>query len=325
MKSNLNIGKGSLDCLVIGDAFYDIIIRIPKKGPSLVDGGTSYCNSITTSCGGSANVAVGVSLLGGASGFVGMVGKDTFGELYVEDLKRHNVQTKVFQDSRLPTGICLSFVTSDGERTFLLSRGANDCFSLKHVSEVSDIITKAKILYVSGYSLVHRPMRDAIKYAVEVATRNGIKVMFDPASYNLVRRMRDDFLSVTKNANILCLNLKEGHALTMRKDLDGMINSLRKVAEFVALKRGADGCIIATRQQIIHVGGEKVPCVDTTGAGDCFASAIAFGLTHNLSAWGIGKLGNLLASYKVKHIGARAFPSKKEIKHFLDEAEGETS
>lgn len=319
MDVNTELGEDPLDCLVIGDALCDIIIQLPSEGLRLFEGGTSYCKCISTSCGGSGNVATGVSLLGGTAGFVGTVGKDMIGKLYAKDLESHGVQAILFQDSRLPTGVCLSFVGHEGERTFLVSRAASDCLDSEQVNKVSDLIAQAKMLYVSGYSLVNQPMRAAIFHAVKTATQYGTKVMFDPASHNLIKTNRDVFLNLIENTSFLCLNLEEACALTRRQDLDEIVDSLRKATDLVALKLGKGGCIVATKREKIHIDGEEVPCIDSTGAGDCFASAIAFGLTHNLSACAMGKLGNFLGGYKVQHLGARAFPPKTKIERFLNE------
>jgi sugar/nucleoside kinase (ribokinase family) len=309
-----------IDCLVVGDAFYDIIAKLTCSSGFLVDGGTAYCDSITTFCGGSANVAVGVSQLGGTSGFIGMLGRDLFGNAFRQDLATCHVQDLTFASAKLHTGVCISFVAPNGERSFLMDRGANDSLSSGNIEEIADKIAQAKILYVSGYCLVNEHMREAVDSAVEIAIATGTKILFDPASHNLIKAKPKIFMSIAEKADYLCLNVEEAAALTAKTTIDEMVSSLNDCANFVALKRGADGCIISSHAKTFHIEGEKVACVDTTGAGDCFASAVAFGLTHGLSEWAIGKLGNLLAGYKVQHLGARVYPPKEIMRQFLKNA-----
>lgn len=310
----------SLDCLVIGDALYDVNIRLLNNDLSLAPGETNYCDQILIVSGGAGNVAVGVSVLGGTSGFVGMVGNDSFGKSYVADLEMHGVQTRVFYNPKIPTGICICFVFRDGERTFFVHRGANDHLSLKEINEVHNLLVKAKMLYVSGFSLVSQAMQNVIRYAVKLAAQNNTKVMFDPASYDLVLSKRNIFWEIVKHTDYLCLTFHEAQALTEIENVAEIVNKLTQYADLVALKMGRNGCTMATRQMRIHVKAEAVDCIDSTGAGDCFASAVVFGLTNGLSPGSIGKLGNLLAAYKVQHIGSRCFPSRKEVQYMLSEA-----
>jgi sugar/nucleoside kinase (ribokinase family) len=246
-----------------------------------------------------------------------MVGNDFFGRLYVTDLKKHGVQTRIFYDPETPTGVCTCLVSQDGERTFLVHRGATDNLGLEKVEKVTNLIAKTKILYVSGYSLANQPLRDAIRFAVKFASKNNTKVMFDLASHNLILAKRDVFWEIVKYSNYICLNLQEAQSLIGKENSAEIINDLTQYVDLVALKMGSDGCIMATRQTRIHVSTEKVKCVDSTGAGDWFASAVVFGLVNGLSAKSIGTLGNLLGSNKVQHIGPRYSPSREEIQFML--------
>ena len=45
--------------------------------------------------------------------------------------------------------------------------------------------------------------------------------------------------------------------------------------------------------------------VDTTGAGDLYASGFLFGYTHDLGLEKAGRLGSLAAAEVISHLGAR--------------------
>ena len=77
-----------LDCTVVGDVFFDIIIRVYGDYRRFFRGGTSYCDFAKAVLGGSGNIAVGLSSLGGRVAFVGKAGQDFFGKLYIRDLKK---------------------------------------------------------------------------------------------------------------------------------------------------------------------------------------------------------------------------------------------
>ena len=61
----------SFDCVVIGDVFIDIIVKVNGNAGQFCRGGTSYCSFAETALGGGGNVAVGLSTIGGRSAFIG--------------------------------------------------------------------------------------------------------------------------------------------------------------------------------------------------------------------------------------------------------------
>ena len=145
--------KDIYDCVVVGDVFIDIIVRGKNLSSSFI-GGVSHCDSIDVFPGGCGNVAVGLTKLGGKSILIGKAGNDIFGKIYIWDLKRNGVLENVFFDDELGTGLIIDFVEEDGERSFLVYRGANNKLSPEELDGVSNLLEKSRYLYISGYSLV---------------------------------------------------------------------------------------------------------------------------------------------------------------------------
>lgn len=73
--------------------------------------------------GGSANVAVPMARLGGKVAVIGRVGKDSFGDEYKADLERNQIVSQVDPHQSLGTGLVVSIVSCNAERTMLVSRG----------------------------------------------------------------------------------------------------------------------------------------------------------------------------------------------------------
>ena len=109
----------AFDCTVIGDVFTDIIVQINGDYEQLFRGGTSYCSLAKAVLGGSGNVAVGLSTIGGATAFVGKAGHDFFGNLYIEDLEEKGVVSRIFRDRHSPTGLIIALVEDGKQRSFL--------------------------------------------------------------------------------------------------------------------------------------------------------------------------------------------------------------
>lgn len=301
-------------CTVLGDVLWDVVISTEYAQP--VYGGTRYCHFAGIFPGGMGNVATALSRLGGRVGFIGKAGKDWLGELYLKDLKRNNISSRVYLDDQLPTGLVVVFVDEKGERSFLVSRGANDNLLPSEV-EKAGLIDKSSYIYLSGLSLVSLPQRDAILRAGELAKRQGVKIIFDPGAHNLIVSEHEAFSKLFNLSDVICANLEEARAITGKAKIEDIIAQASDRFQLAALKLGSEGCILVNKNKIVKVPGYKVKRVDTTGAGDAFTAALIYGLSKGLTLEMIGRLANWFAAQVVKGYGARNLPAKARIKRFL--------
>ena len=309
-------GKG-FDCTVIGDVFMDVIIGVNGDYRHFFRGGTAYCDFAKVVLGGSGNIAVGLSLLGGKAAFVGKAGDDFFGKLYMQDLKNKGVVPKIFLDKDFPTGLLIAFVEDGKERSFLVFRGANDHLSIGEIEKVTNVIKRSKYVYFSGYSLVNDPQRNTILRAIEIARKFKAKIVFDPGAYNLIKSKQKFFAKLLDLCDIFSPNLDEAEAITNTTNIEDAIIKLRNKVPLTALKYGGNGCMLISEKNIVKVPSFKVKCLDPTGAGDAFTAALIYGLTAKLSLESIGRLANWFAAKLVTQFGSRSYPSKSEINHFL--------
>jgi sugar/nucleoside kinase (ribokinase family) len=305
-----------MDCTVIGDVFFDVMVRRDLSKLDLVLGGTNY-SPIKIEPGGIGNVAVGVCKLGGKTQLIGKAGKDVLGSFYRNDLIKEGVTAKILFDRFNPTGIIITFVNNKGERSFLVSRGANDYLLPEEVEQCKNDVARSKYLFICGYSLVSCPQRDAILKTAEIAKSNNVKVIFDPGAYNIVRQERQVFEKLIKLCDVITLNLKEAKALTNCDRIQDIGKHLSNRVHLIALRLGKDGCIIITPNKKFKCQGNKVNCVDSSGAGDAFASALIYGLTRHFPLETTAKLANWYASCKIQKLGPRSFPCKDEIRNYL--------
>jgi sugar/nucleoside kinase (ribokinase family) len=305
--------RENIDCLIIGDSFFDVTVLLPNKRKSIVQGGgTTNSKLIFISPGGMGNVAVTISKLGGKSAFCGIVGDDILGNLYLQDLRENGVLPITFTDIKDSTGILLSFVLSNGQRSFLVFRGANDNLKRHHIDETFEKVNP-KLLHISGHSLNNKTMEDTVIYAAKIAAEHKTKILFDCTPHNLIISKRRLFKHILERAYCLCLNLDEARALTGEKRVNEIVSQLKRKVNLLALKLGEKGCIMTSYNQRIRIKALKVKTLDTTGAGDCFAAAIAYGITKNLSNEHMAKLGVQMGTMKVQHLGPRLYPSKVQV------------
>lgn len=305
------------DCSVIGDIFIDLILYSSGDHPKFFYGGTSYCDNAKIELGGSGNVAVGLSSLGGSVAFIGKAGHDLLGRVYIKNLKKKKVIPKIFFDKDSSTGIVIIFVDNQKERSFLVFRGANDKLSKDDVGKTTDLIEGSKYVYFSGYSLVNEPQQSAILNGVEIAREYNAKVVFDPGAHNLIKSKPKLFAKLLSLCDIFSPNLDEAMAITKTTHIKDVINKLRDKVPLTALKCGENGCILISKHNVVKIDGIKVRCIDPTGAGDAFTAAIIYGLARGLSLKDTGQLANWFAAQVVTRKGSRSFPIKSQIDKFL--------
>ena len=306
-----------LDCTVIGDVFLDVVVRVSGDHERFFSGGTSYCDFARVVPGGSGNIAVGLSTLGGRAAFVGKAGDDVLGKFYVQDLRERRVISKVFLDRYSPTGLIVVLVEEGRERSFLVFRGANDRLSIDEIRSVVDLLRRSRFVYFSGYSLVNNPQRSAILRTVEIARKSKSKIVFDPGAHNIVKSEKNLFSNLLDLCDVFSTNLDEAMAITNTNHIEDIVNILREKVPLTALKCGKDGAILISKENTVRVPSYNVKCLDPTGAGDAFTAALIYGLTRRMPLESIGRLANWFASRVITNIGSRSFPSRLETKRFI--------
>ncbi|XP_058085572.1 probable fructokinase-7 isoform X2 [Magnolia sinica] len=90
-----------------------------------------------------ANVAVGISRLGGSSAFIGKVGQDAFGYMLAEVLKENNVDNSGMRfDPVARTALAFVTLRADGEREFLFFRNPSADMLFRQSELDIDLIKK---------------------------------------------------------------------------------------------------------------------------------------------------------------------------------------
>lgn len=297
--------KPKIICTVIGDAMIDIISPLLNDEDIgyIVHGGVTSTKS-TISSGGTANVAVGIAQLGSQSAFIGKVGNDCFGKYIENDLKKNNVKTELAVSNEHNTGMAFVLILPNKERFFIVDRGANADIEEKDIN--FDTCINSQYLYISGYSFQDEKTSDTIRKVIEESSNTDVKIVFNPAAPNIAKKYRKEILNIIRNhVDIVILNEKEGEMLFECSN-DGVISELfSNGVEKVALTMGAKGSVLATPEKTHQVKAYHADTVDTTGAGDAYASAFIYGLQHGWNEGEIGNFASKMASKVVSKIGAR--------------------
>lgn len=274
---------------LVKDSFIPEILRKTDKKPVIVPGG-SACNTI-----------LGIGKLGGNARFIGKRGNDEWGSLFESGLRRHNVEPVLFTSST-PTGHVLSIITPDAQRSMLTCLGAS---AETAPSEITDkLFNNAALAHLEGYLLFNRELMQAV---LDAAERSGAWISLDLASYTVVEKSMEFLRTIIqKHVDILIANEDEARAFTGQRDEEKACAALSENVALAVVKIGSRGSLIGQRGTITRVAamGGGAPVVDTTGAGDLWASGFLYGLLQGFSLEKCGKLGSACGYEVCRVIGA---------------------
>ncbi len=276
---------------LVEPAFIRDALARANSRPVFVPGG-SACNTI-----------VGVGQLGGDCRLVGKLGEDEPGEFFRKGLQAANVEP-CLTTSGTSTGQVLSIVTPDAERTMFTYLGASAEMTREEITP--EQFDGAGIVHVEGYLLFNH---DLIKTVMEQATAAGAMISLDLASFTVVEASQE-YLGelVDQYVDILLANEDEARAFTGLDDESKALQALAERSEYAVLKIGKRGSLVAHGGEVISVApiGDG-SAVDTTGAGDLWASGFLYGLVHGLPMAACGALGSA-CGYEVCQISGASIP-----------------
>lgn len=271
--------------------------------------------SIESSGGSAANTMAGFASLGGKGGFIGKIGDDLLGKIFMHDLTAMGVTFKTPPLKKgSPTGRCLVLITPDAQRTMNTYLGAAVELGPEDIEE--SLVQSAQVTYLEGYLFDKEKAKQAFIKSAEVAHAAGRKVALTLSDPFCVDRHRQDFLDlVERHVDILFANEEEIKSLYQVKDFDQAAAAVRNRLDIAVLTRSAKGAVILQDGKSVAVPAYPVPrVVDTTGAGDQFAAGFLYGLSENMSLEKCGRLGSMAAGEVISHMGPR--PERK-LSEFL--------
>lgn len=308
MKKVIGIGNALVDILVnLNDDSILNEINFPKGSMQLVDAEESSKVfkkleglKMTQASGGSAaNTIHGLASLGAETSYLGKIGNDDFGTFFKNDLENNNIQPKLLF-GKDATGRAIAMVTPDSERTFATFLGA--AIELVPENITQDIFEGYDILHLEGYLVQNNEL---IESCLKKAKEAGLETSIDLASFNVVEDNRDFLLSlINQYVDIVFANEDEAKALTL-KEPEAALADIAKMAKIAVVKLGKNGSMIKTNDEVANIKTDVVKSIDTTGAGDLYASGFLFGYSKGLSLEKSGEIGSLLGSTVVQYLGAK--------------------
>ncbi len=271
-----------------------------------------------SSGGSAANTMISVANLGGQAYYACKVAKDEYGDFYLQDLEAAGVSSRLANREAGTTGKCLVLITPDADRTMNTFLGITATFGPDQLEE--EVIARSHYLYIEGYLVASDAGFDAALRAQEMGKRWGAKValtLSDPFIVNVFKSRVQEL--VEKGVDLLFCNEDEAKAFTGEGDTRAACDSLKETVKGYAVTCGPNGAIVFDRDQLVESPGFRVEAVDTNGAGDMFAGAYIFGLTHGYDVIQSAKLATYASAQVVAQFGPRLEESLKDrISEILD-------
>ena len=325
--------SATYDVLGIGNAIVDILARtddgflaahgMAKGSMSLIDEARATAiyqamgPAVEISGGSAANTIVGVADFGARGAFVGKVKSDQLGGVFSHDIRAAKVAFETRAAADGPATACsYILVTPDGERTMNTYLGAAQNL---HPNDIdAGQIAASAITYLEGYLWDPKDAKDAFVKAASAAHAAKRRVALTLSDAFCVGRYRGEFLDLMRKriVDLVFANEAELASLYETPDFDAALAQFRKDVAIGVVTRSEKGCVVVSKDGVEAVAAfpvEKV--IDTTGAGDLFASGFLFGLVCEFPMTKAAQLGALAAAEVIQHLGARPQTSLKALAH----------
>jgi sugar/nucleoside kinase (ribokinase family) len=281
-----------------------LLERYQKHEPKLVSGG-SVANSI-----------IAFSQLGGQAAFIGCVGDDRYGLFYANEFEELGIDIGNPIIVNEGTGTCLCIITPDAERTMRTSLAVSSHLAARHVD--ANRVKNSDWLFIEGYVFANPDTgQTAIREAIKVAKANGTKVAITCSDAFVVNVFGDALRDALKQTDLFFCNETEACAVTGASTAEDAFNKLTASIPSVVVTNGPHGAYVRHDGVKAHVPAFPSQPKDLTGAGDMFAGAFLYGITHGVSPEKAARGGAFLSHKVISQIGARLHHGTKG---FWDEA-----
>jgi ribokinase len=295
---------------VVGSINIDIVAftnHYPQHGE------TVFGKKMMTLPGGKgANQAVASACLGKKVNMIGSIGRDLYGDNVINSLTAKGVNTSyVKRVDGSSTGCAIITVDQTAENTMLVIKGANDELTGKDIQAAFSTINNSKVLLVQ----MEIPEEAVIESMIQ-ARNKGMFVVLDPAPADGITERALQY------ADLIVPNKQETKQLTGIDVID--LDSAHQAAEYFnqigiknsIIKMGDKGSLVYDNGKTEYVKAIPVTAVDTVGAGDSFAGALASALADGANLIASVNFANIVAALKVTKQGAQKVPSIDKINEF---------
>ncbi len=296
--------------MVVGDVTVDqmyFIDTLPEQG-----GERTALRAVMEPGGAGGTIATILARLSTSVTIASRVGLGPFSNLALSNVREAGVQTQLLQhDQHLQTSSVTLLITPDTQRTMISAAGATRNLDSAELSY--EMVAAHDALIMSAYSLVAGRQREYAVQSLGYARKAGLTIFVDMGS-GAMNALEDRVVSLIGEIDYLIMNEKELYALTGKTSISDAVSGLRKEGiERLVVKVGEMGSIVVTPEITELVEALNIDdVVDSTGAGDYFTAAFAYGIMKGYDLISAARLGNVAGGLSTTVIGAQSYKLTKE-------------
>jgi fructokinase len=255
--------------------------------------------------GSAANSVIATSRFGGSAFYSCKVANDENGRFYLGDLAQAGVDSNFHGEKEVGvTGKCLVMITPDAERTMNTFLGISATISASDLNE--EALRHSRYLYIEGYLVTSDTGRAAAIKARELAEHHGVRTAISFSDPGIVAHFRNGLNDMLGGCvDLLFCNESEARQWTGAERLEDAADALKPIARSFAITLGSQGALVFDGRMYHRIAPYPVRAIDTNGAGDMFAGAYLYGITHGYDAAGAGHLASRASAELVTHYGPR--------------------
>lgn len=257
---------------------------------------------------------VAVARLGGAACYVGALGNDDAAQFIVREFKAEGVDTSCIKIIPGRSAIrSLGLINpSKGIRTLFYC--LDDAPTVNPEDMNRDDVLAGKVIFVDGFQL--EAAIQAARWGREAGRRVIVDAeLTDPGNDTLV----DLATHVVASIGFARSRVGECDFQEAARRLHAKL-SATDPDKVVGVTAGAEGSYFISKDEAFFQPVFDVPVFDTTGCGDVFHGAFAFGMSRDWELRKIAQLATAVAGLKCRRLGGRAgIPSLEETQKLLAE------
>lgn len=284
---------------VVGSTMIDLITytaRVPGPGETL------FGESFHMGFGGKgANQAVMARLLGAEVAVINCLGDDPYGDMTIENFRTFGIDTTHVHRVAGSSGVAPIWVEPDGTNRIIIVPGANHHLTPGQAAQAVRELPNVSV--VIGQLEIPQEVTEA---GFAVARDRGAITILNPAPAASLDRQ---LLAVT---SWLIPNEVEFEMLAGRPPTgdDALVTFARAIGTRLLVTLGKDGAaLVSSTGAVIRIPAPETAAIDTTGAGDAFVGAFAFGIAQGMEEFDAVRLANACAADSVTRTGTQSsFP-----------------
>jgi len=249
-----------------------------------------------------ANTVVALAGMGFRTKMLGKVGNDRWGDRILASLKGVDVSS-VIRENR--SGICISILTPDGERSMIAFPNVNDTLDIEDVAQ--GIPSDCLFLHLTSFA-GPRVLKAQIELVKHLGTRPLIS--FDPGNLYAGKGL-DKLLPIIERTYCLFATDDELERTTGLRHQEAAARLLDLGVCMVVCKQGVRGAYLLDPHGCRKFPAIAVEVKDVTGAGDCFAAGFLAGLIRGEDLDTCGVWGTRAAASCITGYGRECYPGKE--------------